>query len=177
MSRAETVCGVVVSVLGVFAFVPALGMGFLAEGGPGPGFLPTVLSVALIVLGAALVVISRRPQRVAVRAIGGEVGPVEEGARTTVREDDGAERDGRRIPKPVLVWVTFAVSALLLPVFGFAVTMALLLAALIYGVEGKRGWLPMIAVVLVPIVLYELFVDLLAIQMPVGLLDIGLLGI
>jgi putative tricarboxylic transport membrane protein len=177
MSRAEAVCGVVVSAVGVFALVPALGMGFLDEGGPGPGFLPALLSVALIVLGAALVVISRRGNRVVVRAIGGEVGTVEQEARATVREDDGAQRGLRRIPKPVLVWVTFAVSALLLPVFGFVVTMALLLAALIYGVEGKRGWLPMIAVVLVPVALYELFVDVLAIQMPVGLLDIGLLGI
>ncbi|MFI5614013.1 tripartite tricarboxylate transporter TctB family protein [Amycolatopsis sp. NPDC051903] len=179
MRRAEVVSGVVVSVVGVGALIPALGMGFFGpDGGLGPGFFPIALSAALVVLGGVLAVQGTRPQQVQVRAVGGAVSQVEKEAKAAVAEEDGPPPRGlRRIPKPALVWLSFAAAAAVMPVFGFVVTSVVLLLVLFFGVERRRGVLPLVAAIAVPIALYELFVDLLAIQLPVSLLDLGVLGI
>ncbi|MEW2547816.1 tripartite tricarboxylate transporter TctB family protein [Streptomyces sp. NPDC047002] len=179
MRRADVVTGAVVSLVGLLALVPALGMGFFGPGGGvGPGFFPVVLSAALAVLGGVLAAQGTRPQHVQVRAIGGAVSDVEKAAKAAVPVPEGPPPSGvRRVPKPALVWASFAACIGLMAVTGFVVAAVALLLLLFYGVERKRGVLPAVAALVVPLVLYGLFVDLLAIQLPVGLVDIGLLGI
>lgn len=99
-------------------------------------------------------------------------------------ETDSPPTDGEAVrtlrglmSRPVAVWLVFVGAAIVMPFLGFVLTMMLLLLVVLYGIERKRGFLPLIAVVLVPVLLYELFVDLLAIQLPVSMLDIGVLSI
>jgi hypothetical protein len=75
-----------------------------------------------------------------------------------------------------LVWVLFVASVPVLSVLGFVPTMVLLMAALMFGVERRRGPRPLFGVIVIPVALYVLFVDLLSIQLPTGLIYLGPLG-
>jgi hypothetical protein len=164
----------VVALIGVGALLMALNLAFFAKDGtPGPGFFPVLLSSLLVVLGVALAIISRRPAPVEVRAVGA-VADVE---AAPAADDGGAPSSWAGMRKPALVGLAFVVAVPLLTVVGFVVAMIALMAVLFYGVERRRGIGPAVAAVVVPVALYELFVELLGIQLPVGVLGLGFLGI
>jgi hypothetical protein len=174
MRRADVVAGGVVALIGVGALVMALNLAFFSKDGtPGPGFFPVLLSAALGVLGAALAVSSLRPAPVQVRAVG-DVTDVE---TAPPPDDEDGQTSWARMRKPALVGLAFVVALPLLTVLGFVVAMIALMAVLFYGVERRRGIGPAVAAIVVPIALYELFVELLGIQLPVGVFGLGVLGI
>jgi putative tricarboxylic transport membrane protein len=171
MRVADVTAGVVVAVIGAGALEMALHMAFLGQGGvPGPGFFPVLLSTALIVLGLVLGAMSLRPAQVEVRA----VGAVPDGAGSGEDTDDGP---GPSRLRPAVVLVLFVACVPLLTVVGFVITGALLMAVLLFAVERRRGWIPLLAAIVVPVALYELFTELLSIQLPVGMFGTGVLGL
>jgi hypothetical protein len=154
MQRADVVAGTAVAALGAFALVTALNLAFLSRSGvPGPGFFPTLLSGLLVVLGALLAVTSLRGRPV---------------ARDT---DEPRPRD--RVLRAGAVWLCFAVSVPVLTVLGFVPAMAILIAVLLFGVERRWNWRPLLVAVLVPVGVYELFVHVLTIPLPTGLIAVG----
>ena len=173
MQRTDVVAGAVVTLVGVVALALALNWSFFAaDGTPGPGFFPVLLSAALVVLGVVLAVQGVRPARIEVRAIGA-VSEVE-------KHGDGGDEGEPLLPdrrKPLVIGALFVVALPLLSVLGFVPAMVLLMLAVLYGVERRRGVWPAVAALVVPIGLYELFVELLGIQLPTGMLGLGVLGI
>jgi hypothetical protein len=51
--------------------------------------------------------------------------------------------------------------------------MAILIAALLFGVERRFNWRSLVLAVVVPVGVYELFVHLLSIPLPTGVFVIG----
>jgi hypothetical protein len=169
MRRADVIAGAVVAALGAFALLMALDLAFLGTGHiPGPGFFPTLLSALLVALGVALAVTSLRPAK----ADGAELVITD-----TESELDGTTPDDPSGPRRVLrsgtVWLCFLLSVPLLAIIGFVPTMALLVAALLFGVERRFGWRPLVVAIVIPVGVYELFVHLLSIPLPTGLFNLG----
>ncbi len=65
----------------------------------------------------------------------------------------------------------------LLYVLGFTLAMMVLIAYLLFIVEGRRTISAVAAVIAIPAVTYVLFVNVLGISLPVGMFRLGVLGI
>ncbi|MEU8631841.1 tripartite tricarboxylate transporter TctB family protein [Amycolatopsis sp. NPDC048633] len=143
--------GIISVAVGVAALIDAAGLAkFGKSGQPGPGLFPDIVAALLVVLGAWLAILTVvRPTRAE---------PVEEPV-----EPGGFKR-------AATVWLAFVVSIPLLVLFGFAPAMAALVAFLVFGVERIRGFRPVLAVVLVPAVVYLLFSVVLGVDLPESVL-------
>ncbi|HEX3786297.1 MAG TPA: tripartite tricarboxylate transporter TctB family protein [Pseudonocardiaceae bacterium] len=169
MHRADVVAGAAVAALGAFALVTALNLAFLSNSGvPGPGFFPTLLSGLLVVLGVLLAVFALRTRQVV--ASGPDTGDV-----TDVESAEGEDEpsQGRRALRAGGVWLCFAVAVPVLTVLGFVPAMAILIAVLLFGVERRYSWRSLVLAVVVPVAVFELFVHVLTIPLPGGLLALG----
>lgn len=165
MQRADVVAGTAVAALGAFALVTAVNLAFLSNSGiPGPGFFPTLLSGLLVVLGILLAVLSLRK-----RAVPADGADVDHAGDVVVEERSPRER----VLRAGTVWICFAVAVPVLTVLGFVPAMAILIAVLLFGVERRLNWRSIVLAVVVPVAVYELFVHLLSIPLPTGLIAIG----
>lgn len=176
MQRADVVAGTVVAVLGAFALVTALNLAFLSDSGvPGPGFFPTLLSGLLVVLGVVLGATRALAWQRRGRARGdGDVDPDPSG-RPSAGEPAAADSPSGRskVLRAGTVWVCFLVAVPILTFLGFVPAMAILIALLLFGVERRLNWRSLVVAVVVPVGVYELFVHLLGIPLPTGVLPIG----
>lgn len=155
MQRADVVAGTAVAALGAFALVTALNLAFLSNSGvPGPGFFPTLLSGLLIVLGVLLAVTSLRARR-----------------PPTEPTDEPRQRD--RVLRAGAVWLCFLIAVPVLSVLGFVPAMAILIALVLFGVERRLNWRSLLVAVVVPVGVYELFVHVLSIPLPTGVIALG----
>ncbi|MFI5610221.1 tripartite tricarboxylate transporter TctB family protein [Amycolatopsis sp. NPDC051903] len=139
--------------VGVAALVDAAGLAkFGKSGQPGPGLFPDLIAALLVVLGVWLAVVTIvRPPR-------------------AEPKDDAETTDPKGFRRVVTVWLAFVVSIPLLVLFGFAPAMAALVAFLVFGVERIRGFRPVLAVVLVPALVYLLFSVVLGVELPESVL-------
>lgn len=146
--EADAVLGAVVAVLGVFVLVQSLQLTFYAESVPGPGFFPTLLAIALIVLGASLA-LSR-----------------------LLNPGDGAEEfrlpSRRQAVRSLRLWVALLAAALLLGTLGFLLTTFLLVAVIVFLFERRRGIGAVLTTVLIPLLAWLLFAQLLQVRLPAG---------
>ncbi|HEX5493057.1 MAG TPA: tripartite tricarboxylate transporter TctB family protein [Mycobacteriales bacterium] len=181
MRRADLITGLVVAGVGAYALSMALDLAmFGTHRVPGPGFLPTLLSVLLLVLGLLLAATSLRGRPEPAPAVdppdssGAPAAPGGEYVR-----DPGAvaPTEGRRVLRASTVLLCYAACVPLLTVVGFVVATALLIFGLLFGVEGRRNWRATVAAIVIPVATYILFVNVLTISLPVGLLGPGPLGI
>lgn len=146
----QLVFGIISVAVGVAALIDAAGLAKFGKGGqPGPGLFPDLIAALLVVLGAWLAILT------VVRPVKAEPAePVEPGG----------------FKRAATVWLAFVVSIPLLVLFGFAPAMAALVAFLVFGVERIRGFRPVLAVVLVPAVVYLLFSVVLGVDLPESVL-------
>jgi putative tricarboxylic transport membrane protein len=165
MRRAELITGLVVAAIGAYALSLALNMAlFGANSVPGPGFFPRLLSGLLLGLGLLL----------AVNSIRRRAKPADADA------DQDAERppnQARRQLRAGSVWLCYALSAPLLTILGFVPATALLVFVLLFAIEGRRNWRSLVAAIVIPVATSALFVDVLTITLPTGLISNGPFGI
>jgi putative tricarboxylic transport membrane protein len=173
MRRADVAFGATITAVGTGALIMAFSMPFFSENTPGPGFFPRFVSSGLIILGILQMISGFRPARVEVRP----VGPVSPMERTT--HGKAGERDDDKpffTAKPLIVIAAFILSVPILAVIGFVPTIALLLAFLFLIVERRRDIGAYAAIVIIPILTWLLFAKLLGMEMPEGMLHLGILG-
>jgi putative tricarboxylic transport membrane protein len=180
MQRADVVAGTVVAALGAFALVTALNLAFLSQSGvPGPGFFPTILSGLLVVFGIALAVISLRKRQAADTdadiVVDGDItdGPTRRVPGELVADGPTGPTGRSRVMRAGSVWLCFLVAVPVLTYLGFVPAMAILIAVLLFGVERRFNWRSLVLAVVVPVGVYELFVHLLSIPLPTGVIVIG----
>jgi putative tricarboxylic transport membrane protein len=147
LKTGDIVSGAALAGLGVFIITEARRWEYLGPDGPGPGFFPLWIGMALVGLSALLV------------------------ARQYAEARSGkpSAATGWKGARPVLVgWVALMVAAALVKPAGFTVTYALLTAFLI-RVVFRRTWTAALAVSLVSAAAFWLlFVKLLRVQLPAG---------
>jgi len=182
MRRADLITGVVTAALGAYALKQALDLAmFGTHRVPGPGFFPTAISALLLFLGVLLAVTSLRPHPTgAVAAIGpqaaapsGTAAPAGTGALAGSEERAGWQP----VARAGSVWLCFSVTTVLVGVLGFVPATAILVFVLLCGIEGRRDWRALLAAIAIPVATFALFVNVLSIQLPLGLIGNGPLGI
>jgi putative tricarboxylic transport membrane protein len=152
MRRVDIGFGAFVLAVGVLVFTQAIGLTFYRESVPGPGFMPTLLAIALALSGAALI-------GTRLRGTDAKFGQVKLPAATPARKVLG-------------VAAAVFLGVLALTVIGFVPAMILLVGALLLGVEGRRTVPAVLAVFLLPIAVYLVFEELLAVPLPNGPLGV-----
>jgi putative tricarboxylic transport membrane protein len=156
MRRTDFYTGLVTAAVGVAATWNARSLTMFGEHSvPAAGFFPKILAGLLIVLGLLLAAMS-------VRSKPDE--PVADGDDTAAYAG-GSRRDMLR---PVGVLIVFGVIAPLVAVIGYIPAMVLLVLVVLYGIERRRDFRSLIAVVLIPVATYVLFAHLFAIPLPSG---------
>lgn len=135
--------------VGVIMLFQSLKLDFTIEDTPGPGFFPSLLAVALALIGGALAVTSW----------------------VSSKPDDILELPPRsRVQRSVGLWVFLLASVLLITVVGFMIAMLVLVASLVFGLEGKRNLAGVATIILIPLLAYLLFAVLLQVRFPTGML-------
>ncbi len=180
--RGELVAYGVLVVLGGAVFVSAFSYDVFLEGSRiGPGFLPMLLGVLLVLLsGAALVssLRSSRPEPVSVleTLAGADDVPDETTTAAPVGEEDpGVDVLGRtpreRVKQMRIVVAATFVTLLLVPYAGFLLAFGALVLFIATVVE-RRSWLSALAITGVAVaVVYGVFAVFLDVPLPTGLFD------
>ena len=184
--------------LGLFAFVVALGYGlFLEEFRIGPGLVPAVVGGLITLIAGWELVATLRGQRtphdkglaeiVAAAADappGGASsedglpgGTLPSGEQAGAGTDDGVDIFGRtaamRGRQLVIVFVALTVAVLLVPLLGFLVSF-FLLSFFISAVVERRSWISSALVSFAVVAaIYAVFVLFLDVPLPTGLIGIG----
>jgi len=172
MRRADLITGLVTAAVGAYALQLAFDLAMYGSHRvPGPGFFPRLLSSLLLGLGVLLAVRSFR-RRPAAAQLGAPGAGLTEGQ---VSPDQHEEL--HRQLRAGSVWLCLALSVPLLGLLGFVPSMALLVFVLLFAVEGRRDWRAVLTAAVIPVACSALFVDLLTIPLPVGLLSHGPFGI
>jgi putative tricarboxylic transport membrane protein len=148
MRGVDALSGVVLAIFGVFMLYQSLQMSFYADNVPGPGFFPALLAVALIVLGATLVVTRLRT-------------PHDTADRLRLPSRQQASRS-------LSLWVAALAAALLVEPLGFPLAMFLLVAVILFVIEGRRGIGSAVTAVMIPLLAWLLFAELLLVPLPAG---------
>jgi len=144
----DALSGVAVLAAGLFVLVQSLQLSFYLAGIPGPGFFPAILAVSLVLLGGSLLL--RRWWD----------GPdVDEASPLPSRQQAG---------RSLLLWLVVLAGALLVGPLGFLAAMLLLVAVIVFGIEGRRGIGAVVTTVLIPLLAWLVFAQLLQVPLPAG---------
>jgi hypothetical protein len=156
MRVANAIAALCVALLGLIVIVLARQLPYDAEYGPGPGFLPFWLGLALVVLSVFLL-------RDALRM------PRSNEAKVADDDSDGPGAFLEIAPGAMAPWLIFLASTIIIAVFfeqlGFALATGLFMLVTMRWVA-RQGWLSTIALtVITPIVLYLGFVKFLMVPL------------
>ena len=199
--RADLILGVVIAALGAWALSMALDLSmFTRSHTPGPGLFPTLVSSFMLALGVLLAVLCSRDLlagrrdrsesdlagvRPATDAAPSNPAPGDSALIDSARIDsaridsapvESGPSQSRRIGRAGAVFACYVVAMPLMSILGFVPAAAVLIVLVLFGVERRRDWRALAAAVLIPVAAFYLFVHLLTIQLPTGLLDLGPLG-
>ena len=149
MNKAEVTAAGAVLAVGISLLVASLGFSFLSAGTPGPGFLPLLIAIGIIVCGVTLLAGAIRGTKIV---------------------------EQPNWPSPGGWWhvglmlVAMAVAFLFLEELGFLVATTLFMVAMIYAL-GERSWRMLLTVPpLSAIALYMVFGVWLRVPLPKGLI-------
>ncbi|MBI3044030.1 MAG: tripartite tricarboxylate transporter TctB family protein [Betaproteobacteria bacterium] len=147
VDKSQLVGALLLVALGAFVAADAWRWPYLTKDGPGPGFFPLWIGIALIVLSGAQIVVQV----------------------ATSRDGKDAGRTSWKGAAPVLAgWVALMVAAALIRPAGFVASYALLTIFLIRFVF-QRSWTAAVTVSLTSAAgFWVLFVKLLRVQLPAG---------
>lgn len=177
VARVAVASSILLALIGIGAVIGGIGYGVIEEDGLiGPGFLPTMAGglVAIFAIGDVVGRLRAKPSMSEAELILGAE------ADAVLEEEVAAESDidifGRtqkqRTRMLVAVLAILIATLLLVPLLGFIVSFGLMLLSIAIFVE-KRKWLPALAVTAAALaVTYLIFVVLLRVPLPQGLIGI-----
>lgn len=150
MRLVHVAIGGVVALVGLLALLEALSLDFTgANGEPGPGLFPALLSGVLILLGLALS---------ASYLIGN---------RRHEEHMEQLDLDRAGMGRATVIWVCFVVMVVLLPLIGFLPATLILVGVLVLAVEKQRSVKAIAAVLVLPVATYLIFEVGLEVPLPV----------
>lgn len=147
MGRSDTWAGLFLLGLGIFIIREASGLEYIYEHGPGPGFLPLWIGIALSALAAALVVKSARLPRPPAR---------------------DAKSESRKLVKPMIAWSALLAMIFLVDVLGFLLSFALTAAFLVFALDRQRALAALAVALGSTTAFYLIFVFALGLRLPRG---------
>jgi hypothetical protein len=145
MRYGDAYAGALIALVGIVAVATAWPLEFWSDFGPGPGFLPAALGVALAIMGPAV-------------------------ALASFRARDASRTSASSLRKPLVVTGVMAAYLVLLDVVGFVAATALFLFTLFRWVESRGTGQAAALAVCITLGLYLLFVVVLETPLPSGAL-------
>lgn len=149
MKRVDLGVGIFFVLLGIGVLLASQDLPLFTRNSPGPGFLPRGLAVIFIITGAVL-------------AFKQFVNP--SSGRFAAPDPGGALR-------VVGCFVLLAVVIAVMEPLGFLVSMLLLMAGIMFGIERTFTPTAFLVVALVPVVFWTLFAKVLGVRLPPGVLS------
>lgn len=147
MGRSDTWAGLFLLGLGIFIIREARGLEYIYAHGPGPGFLPLWIGIALSALAAALVVKSVRLSR---------------------PKAGDAKSDWHRLVNPMIAWSALLAMIFLTDVIGFLLSFALTAAFLVLALDRQRVLAALAVALGSTTAFYLIFVFALGLRLPRG---------
>ena len=144
-SSKDLLAGAVLAAFGVYVIIESTRFDYLSEEGPGPGFLPLWLGVAILALALCLIFISQRS-------------PMAKGLAT--RQYWSGET------RALSAWVALMAAVLLSPLLGFTVCLMLLTVFIIAFLERRSLWSALSVALGLGIGFHVIFVVLLGLSLP-----------
>jgi putative tricarboxylic transport membrane protein len=145
--RVDVIAGSIFVAVGVFVLFQSLKLSFYIDEVPGPGFFPTVLAVALMICGGLLILMTLTGSS--------------KGEEFELPTRGQAQRS-------LGLWLAILAASILVGVIGFLAAMFLLVAVILLGIEGRRTFGTIAAIILTPMLAYLLFGVLLRVPLPSG---------
>jgi putative tricarboxylic transport membrane protein len=144
-SAKDLVSGVALAAFGIYITVESTRFSYLTEEGPGPGFLPFWLGIAIISLASCLIFVNqRRP------------------ARQTLYRPQSWSSETRAL----FAWLALMGAILLSPLLGFTVSLMLLAVFIIAALERKSLWNAMAVALGLGVGFHLIFVVMLGLSLP-----------
>jgi putative tricarboxylic transport membrane protein len=145
-SNKDLVAGAALTASGLYVTVVSLRFSYMSEEGPGPGFLPFWLGIAIVALSLCLISVNqRRPA-----------------AKTIQRQSWSAET------RALSGWLALMGTVFLAPLLGFSVSLMLLAIFIVTGLEGRPLRSAVIVALGLGVTFYIIFVVLLNLSLPAG---------
>lgn len=162
MSKAPFLAGAILSLLGVGVVAEAMRLPTIPGQTYGPGFFPMLIGIALLVLGAIYALNARRPMQPVIM-------PEGEGAALGEPDEAAPERPFYG----ALAWLLVGLVAtiFLWEVVGFIFLMSVVLTVFMI-LLGVRAWQAAVVAVASTLVVYALFIKILMVPLPAGLLGL-----
>jgi putative tricarboxylic transport membrane protein len=145
--KRELVSGTCIGVFGTYVVYGALKLPYVSDSGPGPGFFPLWIGIALTLLSLYLVFVS------------GFAAPTE-----AKSEGQSALALGRALGG----WLGLMLAIAFLPWLGFGLSLALLTALLILALERRSPWTALSVAVGLAVGFHLIFVFALGLSLPSG---------
>ncbi|MXQ13401.1 tripartite tricarboxylate transporter TctB family protein [Microvirga makkahensis] len=160
MSKAPFLAGVILSLAGAGVIMEAMRLPVIPGQTYGPGLFPTVIGIGLLVFGAVYALNARRPTEPAIV-------PEAEWAAPDAEEGSAPERPFYG----ALAWLIagLAGTILLWETAGFVLLMSVVLMVFMI-LLGVRLWLAGLVAVASTIMVYAIFIRILTVPLPSGLL-------
>jgi len=148
VKRVDLGVGIFFVVLGLFVVYAAQDLAVFTRNSPGPGFLPRGLAIIFIVTGSVLAV------------------------KQFVRPSTGSapSMDPAGTGRVVAIFVLLGIVIATMEPLGFIVSMLILMAGVMFGIERTFTKTAILTVALVPVAFWTLFAVLLGVRLPEGLL-------
>ena len=144
---------VIAAVAGWLLYKSSTGLAFRGPNGePGPGYLPVLLTICLVILGLALSAVWLF------------------GPKARNGEAPTLSLSPSRMSRALLVWLALVVCAFLIEPLGFLIAGEVLCLMVILVIERIRSIPLIITLLLLPLAMYFLFDTLLEVQLPGGTL-------
>ncbi len=166
-SRGEYVAAAILVVLGAVFAVSSLDYGIFGEGARiGPGFLPSIVGVLLVVFGSAIALQTRRERS-------GAAAPGDGDASHPVRAEEvmpPGEGDSGTFGSVVLILALLGAAVFLSQYIGFLVAFTLMVFAILTAVEREKAWFSLLIAIGIGVVAWLVFEAFMGIGLPAGVL-------
>jgi putative tricarboxylic transport membrane protein len=146
--KGDLLAGIVLASFGGFVIYEAGGLPYHSEFGPGPGFFPLWIGVAIV--AGSLIMICLHYFR-----------PGSEETANTSRAE---------LIRALGAWLAFVAAIVLLPLIGFGLSLALLTAFLIIALDRRSSWVALGAALAIALGFHLVFAVALGVSLPAGFL-------
>lgn len=146
IQKSDLLAGFVLAGMGGFILYKSIQLDYVNEFGPGPGFLPIWLGIALVVLAVAMVVLTAAQ-------------PQKEG----LKKGSWVE-----LLRGMITWVAFMVAIAFLEQLGFLLSFLLLTLFLVWGMNRRSPLVSLTVAVSSAVAFYVVFTWSLGISLPQG---------
>ena len=146
--KSELLTGVGLGAFGGLVIYEASALPYTSESGPGPGFFPLWIGIGIILCSCFMLY-----------AYSFRVDPNSESKAKTSRAE---------ITRALSAWLAFALAIAFLPLLGFAVSLALLTAFLILGLDRRSAWTAVGVALGLALGFHLVFPVALGVTLPVG---------